>query len=256
MGKWISGDTIIICEKSEIIANGYMCADSRFQASVTWDSGIFSFSFPLNNQNITGELAYNMISWSNGMMWKKLIGTATTTRKQNSPLHWNSKNKRMINHSSNWGFFLLSLYFSESNVVEAGCDPGWKYFKGNCYFVSPKFKDWEDARNDCRMKGADLTSIQSNEENNFLSRLNVSVPWKYIGGRKDGNLFSWSDGNNFQYQNWDFDEPNKDSGSCLTMISCTDGSDGTICGSNGKWRLNPCNSGIRYICKKSSKSNF
>ena len=87
MGKWISGDTIIICEKSEIIANGYTCADSRFQASVTWDSGIFSFSFPLNNQNITGELAYNMISWSNGMMWKKLIGTATTTRKQNSPLH-------------------------------------------------------------------------------------------------------------------------------------------------------------------------
>ena len=81
MGEWRSthGGTIINCEKSETINNRYMCAFGGFQASVTWDAGMFS----LNYQNVSGELAFNKITWSNGIMWEKQIGTTTSPRKQN-----------------------------------------------------------------------------------------------------------------------------------------------------------------------------
>ena len=112
------------------------------------------------------------------------------------------------------------------------------------------FKIWENAKNDCRQKGADLTSIRSEDENNFLSSLDFSAPVIFTGGKKDGNRFTWSDGNDFDYVNWASDWASTVNDTCIVMIS------GTINGDDGKWGLFQCDSALKYICKKSSKSNF
>ena len=79
VGEWKStqGDDIINCEKNETINHGYMCAFGGFQASVTWDFGKLSWNY----HNVSGELAFNKITWSDGTMWAKQIGTTTSPRK-------------------------------------------------------------------------------------------------------------------------------------------------------------------------------
>ncbi|KAM9363252.1 CD209 antigen-like protein A [Symphorus nematophorus] len=43
-------------------------------------------------------------------------------------------------------------------------DQGWVYFNGSFYFTSSNKKTWQDSRNDCLQRGADLIIINSNEE--------------------------------------------------------------------------------------------
>ena len=94
-------------------------------------------------------------------------------------------------------------------------------------------------------KGAHLTSVLSEEENTFLSSLDFSAALVYIGGQRDENEFSWSDGNNFDYQNWWWSgQSNNNPGSCAVMF-----------GGDGTWGLRRCNDDFKYICKKSSGGN-
>lgn len=48
------------------------------------------------------------------------------------------------------------------------CDVGWKYFKEGCYkyFATPK--SWENSLDSCRSKGAKLTVVESEEENEYV----------------------------------------------------------------------------------------
>ena len=69
MGEWtatVSG-TVINCERSKTIHNGYICSSTNFRAPVTWDEGIFSW----NQGSATGTIASNVITWSNGSIWEK-----------------------------------------------------------------------------------------------------------------------------------------------------------------------------------------
>ncbi|XP_044027303.1 C-type lectin domain family 12 member B-like isoform X2 [Siniperca chuatsi] len=44
------------------------------------------------------------------------------------------------------------------------CPEGWTRFRRSCYFKSNEKKSWPDSRSDCRNKGADLVSINNEEE--------------------------------------------------------------------------------------------
>ncbi|XP_049900130.1 CD209 antigen-like protein A isoform X2 [Epinephelus moara] len=81
----------------------------------------------------------------------------------------------------------LRLYSSDSKTpdTEAGCtnliqetaklkreltdfdyylQQGWVYFRHSFYFVSTTTKSWQDSRDDCLQRGADLVIINSKEE--------------------------------------------------------------------------------------------
>ena len=78
VGEWkatVSG-TIINCERSDTINNGYICAFSGYQAPVTWDADIFTW----NNGAVTGTITNDVMTWSTGSVWEKQnVPTTTTT---------------------------------------------------------------------------------------------------------------------------------------------------------------------------------
>ncbi|XP_044027301.1 CD209 antigen-like protein C [Siniperca chuatsi] len=63
------------------------------------------------------------------------------------------------------------------------CPEGWTRFGHSCYFKSNEEKTWPDSRYDCRKKGADLVTINNEEEQNFVKELNVNGE-SWIGLRR------------------------------------------------------------------------
>merc|ERR1712062_431157 len=75
------------------------------------------------------------------------------------------------------------------------CQAGWSAFNGNCYKFFSEEKTWENAKDQCVEEQANLVSLHSEEEHQFVVGLNGGFPW--LGGRRDpgnGNIFVWSDG--------------------------------------------------------------
>ena len=75
VGKWeatVSG-TIILCERSETIDNGYICAFSGYQAPVTWEGDVFTWNYG----SVTGRITVAndgytpIMTWSTGSIWEK-----------------------------------------------------------------------------------------------------------------------------------------------------------------------------------------
>ena len=84
VGEWkatVTG-TIINCERTATINNGYICAYSGFHVPVTWDANIFKWNNGLNGA-ITGTIINNVMTWSTGSIWEKqnvpTTNTTTTT---------------------------------------------------------------------------------------------------------------------------------------------------------------------------------
>ncbi|XP_040002920.1 CD209 antigen-like protein E [Xiphias gladius] len=44
---------------------------------------------------------------------------------------------------------------------------GWVYFSGSVYYISSTERTWQESRNDCLQKGADLMIINNQGEQNF-----------------------------------------------------------------------------------------
>ncbi|KAL6466573.1 hypothetical protein MHYP_G00243770 [Metynnis hypsauchen] len=100
----------------------------------------------------------------------------------------------------------------QRQITEKACPAGWIKFMSSCYYTSVIGKTWEESRQDCRMKGADLVIINSREEQIFVSGLGKTLwigltdqamegHWKWVDGTSPGSG-SWLPGepNNAHYQ--------------------------------------------------------
>ncbi|XP_022332922.2 macrophage mannose receptor 1-like isoform X2 [Crassostrea virginica] len=91
------------------------------------------------------------------------------------------------------------------------CETGWKEHQGNCYKAMLPPESWMRARDTCRTMGAELASIHTYEENQFIFANFVEYNEKCWIGLNDRDLeegFSWSDGSAVDYSTWADNEPN------------------------------------------------
>ena len=121
-------------------------------------------------------------------------------------------------------------------------------FKNDCYRFSLAQKDWDDAENDCIQEDGHLASVLSNDEMVFISCLQdpASIHKSWIGAKRNGNTFLWTDGSEFSFENWKPGQPNNQGGNedCVEFDSDPGQS------WHNQWNDSPCSNKRNYVCKK------
>ncbi|XP_041838366.1 CD209 antigen-like [Melanotaenia boesemani] len=84
---------------------------------------------------------------------------------------------------------------------------GWIIFGGSAYYVSSTTKSWQESRNDCRQRGADLIIINSKEEQSFANQLKMNL-WIGLTDSENEGTWKWVDGSQLTTSYWGQYEPN------------------------------------------------
>uniref|UniRef100_A0A668AGS9 C-type lectin domain-containing protein n=1 Tax=Myripristis murdjan TaxID=586833 RepID=A0A668AGS9_9TELE len=120
------------------------------------------------------------------------------------------------------------------------CPEGWSQFSSSCYFISSESKSWDESRQDCLRRGADLVIINSREENSFLKNFRVQV-WIGLSDQETEGEWKWVDGSSLSYKSWAEGQPDDRGGreDCGEVRPAYDG-----------WNDAPCSDGQPWICEK------
>ncbi|KAM9363206.1 uncharacterized protein ABDE67_014185 [Symphorus nematophorus] len=70
---------------------------------------------------------------------------------------------------------------------------GWEYFSCSFYHISSLEKSWQESRDDCLQRGADLVIINSKEEQEFTRRF-MKRMWIGLTDRETEGTWKWVDG--------------------------------------------------------------
>ncbi|XP_020794903.1 ladderlectin-like [Boleophthalmus pectinirostris] len=156
--------------------------------------------------------------------------------------------------SSIFSLLLLGVYLgldampglSESALVRGTCPMSWFIFNGRCYKYVATHSTWADAEINCVSQGANLVSIYSLEEDNFVRSLiqnfdrTVGPAWIGLSDHHKDGAWMWSDGCPVVYMNWNKGEPNNYGGN----EAC-----GEIGWDNGKnWNDMVCSRTFPSVC--------
>ncbi|KAM4574367.1 galactose-specific lectin nattectin-like [Fundulus diaphanus] len=122
--------------------------------------------------------------------------------------------------------------------------PGFTWYNGRCYRFENQQKDWYEAENACNGLGGNLASIQTDDEQDFISGFILKKTGSYsstwVGGHKEEGEWTWSDGSPFEFNNWSPGEPNNVGGNenCMEINL------------RGRKYVNDANCDIRlpYVC--------
>ncbi|XP_035677229.1 fibropellin-3-like [Branchiostoma floridae] len=148
------------------------------------------------------------------------------------------------------------------------CRRGWSGYKGHCYTLVTKADNWQNANSKCKQDGANLASITSREEANFINNIIVGAPVGNWGvhlvwfglNRKDEKFRQFTDGSKVTYTNWEPGEPNNNCNimswfegqECVGVYS-KDGDAGLIFRvqvKRGQWNDDQCSRHYPFICKR------
>ncbi|KAK5879066.1 hypothetical protein CesoFtcFv8_024411 [Champsocephalus esox] len=132
-----------------------------------------------------------------------------------------------------------------------GCATSWTalpHFR-NCFKLFHNVdwsmkKSWGAALEDCVSRGANLVSIHTQEEEEFLALYSKGTS-KWIGLKHNPaeGGYSWSDGTPLSHTNWGHGEPNNHEGreECVEMVSSTNGT-------FSEWNDLNCDAHQDWIC--------
>ncbi|XP_030288476.1 macrophage mannose receptor 1-like [Sparus aurata] len=106
------------------------------------------------------------------------------------------------------------------NFLRYYLQQGWFYFSDSVYYISSTKKTWQDSRNDCLWRGADLVIINSRQEQDFL-RQHQKEMWIGLTDRQWEGVWKWVDGSPLTTSFWYSGEPNSHRGNedCVEINS-------------------------------------
>uniref|UniRef100_A0A671TKS7 C-type lectin domain-containing protein n=1 Tax=Sparus aurata TaxID=8175 RepID=A0A671TKS7_SPAAU len=123
---------------------------------------------------------------------------------------------------------------------------GWFYFSDSVYYISSTKKTWQDSRNDCLQRAADLVIIGSTEEQvgDFIKQ-HQKIMWIGLTDREMEGVWKWVDGSPLTTSFWDSGEPNSHRGNedCVEIHSFN---------SLYNWNDKTCENKNFWICEKKS----
>ncbi|XP_019646991.1 PREDICTED: neurogenic locus Notch protein-like [Branchiostoma belcheri] len=148
------------------------------------------------------------------------------------------------------------------------CPTGWSGYENHCYKLMRDRAEWEKANLQCERLGANLASITSRDEANFINGIITGAPVGKWGvhlvwfglHRKDG-FRTFTDGSQVTYTNWQKGQPNNNRHlfsldkpqDCVGMYS-KKGSAGHFflfsCVEKGQWNDDQCYRPYPFICKR------
>ncbi|NXX81465.1 KLRG1 protein, partial [Urocolius indicus] len=70
------------------------------------------------------------------------------------------------------------------------CPAGWLWDAGWCYYFSSAKKNWEQSREDCCSRGAQLVTIRANTTLAFLART-ANMEIFHVGLKRDSSRSDW-----------------------------------------------------------------
>ncbi|KAL1023928.1 hypothetical protein UPYG_G00049160 [Umbra pygmaea] len=131
-------------------------------------------------------------------------------------------------------------------LVLKGCLSGWKKFGCSCYYISTEKKTWNESREDCQGRGADLVVINSLEEHAFIKALNYRA-WIGLTDLEVKRTWRWVDGTPLTTSYWNWMEPNNYGGNehCVQLYLID--SDPVKA-----WNDAPCSHDYQWICERLS----
>ncbi|XP_072037594.1 uncharacterized protein [Amphiura filiformis] len=146
---------------------------------------------------------------------------------------------------------LLGVYVDISIAVTTDvgdCPSGWHFNPANqyCYYIDGNAElQYDEARDKCVADGGFLTSILSQDEQDFLNGLTSSINklfWIGLTDRATEGSWRWEDGSQFAYTNWEAaTTPSASNQDCVLFLN------GAI---NGQWNHEFCTAREGYICKQ------
>uniref|UniRef100_A0A3Q1FG15 C-type lectin domain-containing protein n=1 Tax=Acanthochromis polyacanthus TaxID=80966 RepID=A0A3Q1FG15_9TELE len=95
-----------------------------------------------------------------------------------------------------------------------GCPTSWYSFNGRCYKYISSPKTWFGAQVHCASQGANLVSIHTSHEQNFVTALISSFDysarptWIGFSDTSQEGRWTWSDGASVNYVFWTAGQPN------------------------------------------------
>ncbi|XP_069034580.1 C-type lectin domain family 10 member A-like [Embiotoca jacksoni] len=127
------------------------------------------------------------------------------------------------------------------------CQPGWKLFQSSCYVVldyksSTDWKNWEEARENCKRRSSDLVVVDNAEEKTHVHVNSYNRPGNegyWIGLKADGGKWKWVDGSDLADSSW---IENPTDGHCAISRQ-TQG-----------WKSVNCNDRNNWICEQKALS--
>ncbi|XP_045569536.1 CD209 antigen-like protein E [Salmo salar] len=133
----------------------------------------------------------------------------------------------------------------KQSLVEKVCPQEWKKLDSSCYYVSTEYKSWEESRQDCRNRGADLVVINSEEKQTLVNWLCGVYDYVWIGltDSVTEGTWKWVDDTPLTTKYWDSGEPNGGvADNCVYFYSWTS--------DKGEWWDYYCSYKYRWICEK------
>ncbi|XP_045569535.1 C-type lectin domain family 4 member E-like, partial [Salmo salar] len=133
----------------------------------------------------------------------------------------------------------------KQSLVQKVCPQGWKKLGSSCYYVSTEYKSWEESRQDCRNRGADLVVIKSEDDQTFVNWLCGVKNYVWVGltDSVTEGTWKWVDDTPLTTQYWNSGEPNGGvAENCVYFYSWSS--------DTGAWWDYDCSYQYRWICEK------